>query len=98
MKTNDISFRAKFVYERGDYYKKISPQKNKQISSKIDDFLDFMSSERGRKFLEKQPEKDIFELRIYKNEDNTITPKLWHKVYLGNGQYGKVEEDLNIAK
>ena len=68
MGTESLSFGAKFVYEQGFDYKKFFPKKNKQVISRIDNFLSFIKSEKGRKFLENQPERDIFELRVYQND------------------------------
>ncbi len=96
MRTESLSFGAKFVYEQGFDYKKFFPKKNKQVISRIDNFLKFIKSEKGRKFLENQPERDIFELRVYQNDDKTITPKLWHRVHFSDGSYGKVLESIDF--
>lgn len=96
MGTESLSFGAKFVYEQGFDYKNFFPKKNKQVISRIDNFLSFIKSEKGRKFLENQPERDIFELRVYQNDDKTITPKLWHRVHFSDGSYGKVLESIDF--
>ena len=96
MGTESLSFGAKFVYEQGFDYKKFFPKKNKQVISRIDNFLSFIKSEKGRKFLENQPERDISELRVYQNDDKTITPKLWHRVHFSDGSYGKVLESIDF--
>lgn len=96
MRTESLSFGARFVYEPGFDYKKFFPKKNKQVISRIDNFLKFIKSEKGRKFLENQPERDIFELRVYQNDDKTITPKLWHRVHFSDGSYGKVLESIDF--
>ena len=96
MGTESLSFGAKFVYEQGFDYKKFFPKKNKQVISRIDNFLSFIKSEKGRKFLENQPERDIFELRVYQNDDKTITLKLWHRVHFSDGSYGKVLESIDF--
>ena len=39
MRTESLSFGARFVYEQGFDYKKFFPKKNKQVISRIDNFL-----------------------------------------------------------